>query len=82
MWEELSFDHFLKRSNHLKRILIMFLNGTVRISYCLTFTLLTMALLRGENKPILYLYEVHCKFWLCLEVETGMYKLKSLLAKL
>ena len=25
----------------------------------------------GESKPILYLYEVHCKFWLCLEVETG-----------
>ena len=25
----------------------------------------------GESKPILYHYEVHSKFWLCLEVETG-----------
>ena len=28
IWEELSFDHFLKHSNHLKRTLKMFLNGT------------------------------------------------------
>ena len=29
MWEELSFCHFLKHSNHLKRTLKMFQNGAV-----------------------------------------------------
>ena len=45
MWEELSFDHFLKHSNHLKQALKMFQNGTVHFVYCLTFNLLTTALL-------------------------------------
>ena len=69
MWEELSVNHFLKHSNHLKRILKMFLNGTTHFGYCLIFNLLTTVLIPGEN--IFYLYEVHCKFWVCLEVETG-----------
>ena len=33
MWEELSVDHFLKDSNHLKRTLKMFLNGSVCFGY-------------------------------------------------
>ena len=77
MWEELNVNHFLKYSNHLKRTLKMFLNGTVRFGYCLTFNLLTTALLPGESELILYLYEVHCKFRLCLEVETGLYSCET-----
>ena len=68
MWGELSVNHFLMHSNHFKRTLKMFSNGTVRFGYCLTFNLLTTALLPWRKKAYTV---VHCKFWLCLEVETG-----------
>ena len=44
MWEELSVDH-IKHSNYFKRTLKMFLNGSVRFGYYLTFNLLSTALL-------------------------------------
>ena len=39
---------FLKHSNHLKRTLKMFLNGTVRFGYCLTYNLLYGATTMAE----------------------------------
>ena len=42
--EGLSVDHIVKHSNHLKRTLIMFLNGSLRFGYYLTFNLLTTTL--------------------------------------
>ena len=71
MWEDLSVNHFLKHSNHLKGTLKMFYNGTMRFGYCLTFNLLMLRYYRGESKPILYLYAVHCKFLPFLEEESG-----------
>ena len=43
MWEELSFNHFLKHSNHLKKTQEIFLNGTMCSGYSSTFKLLISA---------------------------------------
>ena len=49
IWEGLSVNHFLKHSNHFKLTLKMILNGTERFGYCLTFKLLTTALLPRQK---------------------------------
>ena len=49
------------------------INETVCFCYCLAFSLLLRCHWCSESKPILYLNVVHCKFSLCVRVETGPY---------
>ena len=60
---------FLKHSNHWKPTLKCFMREPCALVTVLHSVFLLWCYYCSESKPLVYLYVVHCKFWLNLEVE-------------